>query len=895
MYQPLQTCFRRDLVIDEVVKAGVKSYRIKDPASGETFEFGEEEFFLCQLMDGALTPRQIIEAFEARFGLKMSEEDFEPFCRQIGEYGLLERYSERRQTTATIVVSEAQPFAAGGAFEDTGEPGQGKKPKSDMPYKWYYPELAPVFVLFARLLEPFHLLFKLAFLLLIPTVPLTLITILNNQILFFQDFSEYYSPIDGLTKHMVNILVVNSISKVAQAVVASHYGVAVEQFGLQMLFGFFPRFTVGKGPLFRQLTREQQIWTFATPILVRLLLFVLGGLTWYLNHGSTNSMSAWAVSLCYMAFVDTVLDSNPLWPSDAYGVVVAYYRLPPSLFKRNRQIVERLLRLQWLPDTIPLGDRLRMTFFALVGEVVWLAFFAYITLHSAEALQKLVPDLLGEGLGILLFCLPFPFAIHWWLLVRDKTRTSKKASSSSPLGSDQAAITPAGKPDHLQLPEGEQANLQLASQASDGILEAPGSAPPRFGGGVNLWEVFRKGLPWLVLAAFVVILMLPYTYHYGGAIQLLPPRQQPIAVEVEGVLDKLYFKGGDQKLIKAGTTLALLRSVDTQNQVNTGLSDVRTREAALITAQEELRKLLSMPRPEEVQVARDQVSVARQEVSVAKSQLVTAKSKADFSAREAERNLKLSKEGVVSDQVYENAKREAETERIGVETAQESLASAGQRLEQAQSNLRLVMAGPHPQEISAARSKVEQERAELKRVQDQYAYYRQQLNFTKVVMPFNGYIITPNLDWKVGSRMQVGDVLGVAQHASRITGTIQMPEYQAGDGFKPGGEVEVKLWAYPTRSFAGKVASIEPVATSYNKNDPQNVTKSVEYGADPTELLKSTTRYVNVVVDFPQAKAEMKPGMTGYAKVTGETQPVFQAFSHPLVRFVTVELWSWLP
>lgn len=261
--------------------------------------------------------------------------------------------------------------------------------------------------------------------------------------------------------------------------------------------------------------------------------------------------------------------------------------------------------------------------------------------------------------------------------------------------------------------------------------------------------------------------------------------------------------------------------MDTQNQVNTGLSDVRTKEAALITAQEELRKLLSMPRPEEVQVARDQVSVARQEVSVAKSQLVTAKSKADFSAREAERNLKLSKEGVVSDQVYENAKREAETERIGVETAQESLASAGQRLEQAQSNLRLVMAGPHPQEITAARSKVEQERAELKRVQDQYAYYRQQLNFTKVVMPFDGYIITPNLDWKVGSRMQVGDVLGVAQHASRITGTIQMPEYQAGDGFKPGGEVEVKLWAYPTRSFAGKVASIEPVATSYNKNDPK--------------------------------------------------------------------------
>ena len=40
---------------------------------------------------------------------------------------------------------------------------------------------------------------------------------------------------------------------------------------------------------------------------------------------------------------------------------------------------------------------------------------------------------------------------------------------------------------------------------------------------------------------------------------------------------------------------------------------------------------------------------------------------------------------------------------------------------------------------------------------------------------------------------------------------------------------------------------------------------------------------------------ELKSGMTGYAKVDGETLPVWKAFTRAIFRFIDVELWSWIP
>ncbi|MBD3559313.1 hypothetical protein H6S82_10615 [Planktothrix sp. FACHB-1355] len=97
MYKYLQNRFRKNLIITPITKkdAQTKFYLVKDPTSGETFEFGEEEYFLCQAMNGTSTPSQILSAFKSRFELSMNEEEFNQFSEQIARFGLLESLNEQ--------------------------------------------------------------------------------------------------------------------------------------------------------------------------------------------------------------------------------------------------------------------------------------------------------------------------------------------------------------------------------------------------------------------------------------------------------------------------------------------------------------------------------------------------------------------------------------------------------------------------------------------------------------------------------------------------------------------------------------------------------------------------------------------------------------------------------
>jgi hypothetical protein len=91
--------------------------------------------------------------------------------------------------------------------------------------------------------------------------------------------------------------------------------------------------------------------------------------------------------------------------------------------------------------------------------------------------------------------------------------------------------------------------------------------------------------------------------------------------------------------------------------------------------------------------------------------------------------------------------------------------------------------------------------------------------------------------------------------------------------------------AYPDRPFIGKVISIEPAASA--ENSPSTTVKA------PTS--KISDRFVRVIVDIPNAEKMLKSSMTGYAKIAGSTKPAIVAFTRPIVRFIQVEVWSWLP
>ncbi|HAJ64366.1 MAG TPA: hypothetical protein DCP31_38280, partial [Cyanobacteria bacterium UBA8543] len=225
------------------------------------------------------------------------------------------------------------------------------------------------------------------------------------------------------------------------------------------------------------------------------------------------------------------------------------------------------------------------------------------------------------------------------------------------------------------------------------------------------------------------------------------------------------------------------------------------------------------------------VEVAKQDVAVAQKKLNTAIAQADFSAREALRFDELYKGGVVSRQVFEDKKRQAETERLNVEENRQDVAAKQQQVEsnrselatkqqtvvQRQANLELVLSGPYPDDIQAARRELEAAKATLKRQQQQLKYDREQLQRTQLLMPIDGYLVTSYLDQKVGSYLKQGNTFAVAEDDRNIRGEVRVAEYNIGE-FNLGASVELKLMAYPNRPFTAKVVSIEPAASDQHSS-----------------------------------------------------------------------------
>jgi len=64
---------------------------------------------------------------------------------------------------------------------------------------------------------------------------------------------------------------------------------------------------------------------------------------------------------------------------------------------------------------------------------------------------------------------------------------------------------------------------------------------------------------------------------------------------------------------------------------------------------------------------------------------------------------------------------------------------------------------------------------------------------------------------------------------------------------------------------------------------------------DRNVTIKSFGNVVKVIAVIDNPKGELKTGMTGYAKIGGTLMPVWKAFTLALLRFLNIQVWSWIP
>jgi RND family efflux transporter MFP subunit len=160
---------------------------------------------------------------------------------------------------------------------------------------------------------------------------------------------------------------------------------------------------------------------------------------------------------------------------------------------------------------------------------------------------------------------------------------------------------------------------------------------------------------------------------------------------------------------------------------------------------------------------------------------------------------------------------------------------------------------------------------QLQQIERDIAYYQQQLDRTRIIAPVHGILITPRIEDRVGSLLKKGEQFCELANMRTTRGQISIEE---GDisYLQLGQEIRLKMNAYPTRKFYGKVTLLGAQIIPNNETHTYRIEAQID---NPDLLLKS--------------------GMVGKAKVEVGNHSIGYVLLRKPFRFLWKKFWVWLP
>lgn len=239
-----------------------------------------------------------------------------------------------------------------------------------------------------------------------------------------------------------------------------------------------------------------------------------------------------------------------------------------------------------------------------------------------------------------------------------------------------------------------------------------------------------------------------------------------------------------------------------------------------------------------------------EEIAFAESQVASASSRLSFKRSELERAELLLNEG------FSTAR--------SLELKRSEYGAALSDVQVAKANLAVVKSAATQAELDAAR-------AQVRRYENEVAFRKEDLDRTLITALSAGAVMTANVDLKAGSSLKTGDLVVEIEDTRTARVEINLAESDV-RYVKIGDRVQIKPWGFSNETLIGSVIAIAPSVDSTQQG-----------------------RSVRVLTDLPNDDQRLRPQMSGYAKVEGETMQVWRAYLLFFIRFVEVEVWSWFP
>jgi RND family efflux transporter MFP subunit len=145
------------------------------------------------------------------------------------------------------------------------------------------------------------------------------------------------------------------------------------------------------------------------------------------------------------------------------------------------------------------------------------------------------------------------------------------------------------------------------------------------------------------------------------------------------------------------------------------------------------------------------------------------------------------------------------------------------------------------------------------------------LSRTKIIAPFSGLVVTGDLSQSLGTPMEKGQILFEIAPLDSYRVVLQVEETEIG-AIKTGQQGELILSALPDTPLPFTVNMVTPVT-----------------------LAEEGRSFFKVEATLDEPSQRIRPGMEGYGKILVDRRRLIWVWTHDLITWVRLKMWSWLP
>jgi len=168
-------------------------------------------------------------------------------------------------------------------------------------------------------------------------------------------------------------------------------------------------------------------------------------------------------------------------------------------------------------------------------------------------------------------------------------------------------------------------------------------------------------------------------------------------------------------------------------------------------------------------------------------------------------------------------------------------------------------------------AKVEIATAQMNQAQSEIALLDDQLAHTRMLAPFDGIVVSGDWSQSLGAPVEKGKVLFEIAPLDSYRVVLEVDERDIAD-VQVGQHGHLLLSAFPSDPVAVTVANVMPVSTA-----------------------KEERNFFRVEATFDQAHDRLRPAMEGAGKIEIDRRLLVWIWTHQVVDWIRLTLWTWLP